>query len=675
MTLRAYLQILLKRWRILTACALLVLVGAGAFTYLTPPTYAATSTAFVSINTAGSSTDTSIYQSSQFAMQRVKSYTEVVKSPDVLQPVIDELDLGMTVPELRRVVTAENEVDTVLLSVTATDRSPTRAQAIANAVNTQLGQAIERLETPRAGGVSPVKVTQTVPAATPRYPISPRVSLNLALGLIAGLALGVVVAVIREQQDTTVKGEELEQLTGRAPLALVGVIPNAKTQPLITMEGHGRGVEEFRSLRANLQFVDVDQPPRVIVVTSPLAGEGKTTTACNLAIALAQSSLKVCLVEADMRRPMAANLLGIDGSIGLSNVVAGQLDLADALMPWHRGLLQFLAAGTTPPDPSKLLGSKNMEALLESLRAEFDYVIIDAPPVLPVSDAAVLAHSTDGAVLVTRYGKTRREHVTRSVADLAAVQARLIGAVITMVPARGQRSLRGHDEDYAALAAADNDWVGASTPLAQRARRTPSPARGRHEHPQDAGDALPDVTDEVWANGSPTATGATSPRATTSASWFATATPRAATETTRQPAGPAPVGSATASPESSATASPAISGSSTSAPVDDPEVVSDDEVAPPSTHGSATQPGPRNAKRRRAQRRAGSPQGSARPQNGAGPQRPRSAQATQGEQARLDLGDEHDGGREAARDASGDRVTDRDSTQDQPISDKEESLT
>ncbi len=483
MTLRAYMQILLKRWRILTACTLLVLVAAGALTYLTPPTYSATSTAFVSINAAGS-TDTSLYQSSQFAMQRVKSYTEVVKSPDVLRPVIDELDLPMSVSDLRRVVTADNTVDTVLISVTATDRSPSRAQAISNAVNDQLGLAVERLETPRAGGVSPVKVTTTVPAARPSDPISPRVSLNLALGLIAGLALGVIVAVVREQQDTTVKGEELEQLTGRAPLALVGVIPDAKSRPLITMEAHGRGVEEFRTLRANLQFVDVDQPPRVIVVTSPLAGEGKTTTACNLAIALAQSSLKVCLVEADMRRPMAANLLGIDGSIGLSNVVAGQLDLADALMPWHRGLLQFLAAGTTPPDPSKLLGSKNMQVLLESLRAEFDYVIIDAPPILPVSDAAVLAHSTDGAVLVTRYGKTRREHVTRSVADLAAVQARLIGAVITMVPARGQRSLRGHDEDYAALAAADNDWVGANTPMTQRTRHLPSAHRGRHAQPQ-----------------------------------------------------------------------------------------------------------------------------------------------------------------------------------------------
>ena len=155
-------------------------------------------------------------------------------------------------------------------------------------------------------------------------------------------------------------------------------------------------------MRATLQFVDVDQPPRVIVVTSALPGEGKTTTAVNLAIALAQSSMKVCLVEADMRRPMASTMLGIDGSIGLSNVVAGQLDLDDSLLSWHRGLLKVLPAGTMPPDPSKLLGSKNMAAVLSRLRADFDYVVIDAPPVLPVSDALVLARSTDGAVLVSQ---------------------------------------------------------------------------------------------------------------------------------------------------------------------------------------------------------------------------------------------------------------------------------
>jgi capsular exopolysaccharide synthesis family protein len=474
-TLRDYLRIVLKRWRIVVACTVLVLGAAGVLTYLTPPTYAAHATAFVSISSTGAG-DASIYASSQFAMQRVASYTEVVKSPDTLHPVIDRLGLTMSVRDLRAVVSAENPVDTVLIKVTATDSNPQRAQAIVNAVSDQMGTNIERLETPRTpGGQSPVKVTTTVPSLAPQQPISPKIPLNLALGLLAGLALGVLVAVIREQQDTTVRGDELEDLTGRPALALIGLNQQVKTQPLITMQGHGRGVEEFRSLRTTLQFVDVDQPPRVIVITSALASEGKTTTACNLAIALAQSSLRVCLVEADMRRPNASTLMGIDGSIGLSNVVAGQIDLADALMPWHRGLLTILPAGTTPPAPTRLLGSKTMAAVIATLRADFDFVIIDAPPILPVSDAAVLARAADGAVLVARYGKTRREQLTSAIADLDAVKARLIGTALTMVPARGHRDLRGHDEDYAPRAAvSESDWA-AALPGSSDGRSDPAP--------------------------------------------------------------------------------------------------------------------------------------------------------------------------------------------------------
>lgn len=461
MSLRAYLRILRKRWRAVVVSTLLVLVAAVAWTVTTPRTYTAHATSFVSITSSGSKQDdSSLYQSSQFAMQRVKSYTEIVQSPDVLQPVIDNLKLTMGLRDLRPRVSAENPVDTVLLTVSVSDSSAARAQAIANAVSDQLGRVVERLETPRQGGTPPVMVTTAVPAQLPSTPTSPRPALNLALGLLFGAALGIVLAVLRDQQDTTVRGEELQELTGRSPLALVGINPNARTRPLVTLEGHhGRRVEEYRSLRTNLQFVDVDEPPRRIVVTSALADEGKTTVACNLAIALAQSSLRVCLIEADLRRPKVATYLGIEASIGLSNVLAGQLDLSDALTPWPRGLLTVLAAGTPPPDPSRLLGSRNMEKVLAELAGRFDFVVIDAPPILPVTDAAVLARATDGALLVTRYGRTRREQVVRAMDDLEAVQARMIGSVLTFVPPKAELELRGHDYAYtASLSDRDTSW-------------------------------------------------------------------------------------------------------------------------------------------------------------------------------------------------------------------------
>lgn len=449
MTIRAYFRIMRKRWRIIAACVVLGVGAAVGITLAMPVTYSAQATAFVAITSSNTDANTSaLYQNSQFALQRVKSYTDFVNSPDVLQPVITKLRLGESIADLRRNVIADNPVDTVLLNVTVTDTDAVRAQRIANAVSDQLGKVIERLETSRSGGVSPVKVTTAVPAASPESPVSPRRSLNLALGLLVGLALGVIGAVLREQQDTTVKGDDLQALSGRAPLGLIGVNPTAMKQPLVALEAAGRTLEELRIMRTNLQFVDVDKPPSMIVVTSAVASEGKTTLACNLAITLAQSNLRVCLVEADMRRPTAASYLGIDGTVGLSNVLAGQFEIDEVLVPWHRGLLTFLPAGTTPPDPSKLLGSHNMTVLLSELRERFDFVIIDAPPILPVTDAVILAHATDGAVFVCRYGHTKRDQVAKALEDLATVKARLIGTVLTFVPPKNQRELRGHAYAY-----------------------------------------------------------------------------------------------------------------------------------------------------------------------------------------------------------------------------------
>jgi capsular exopolysaccharide synthesis family protein len=446
-TLRAYMGILRKRWLLVLALTVFGVGAAAALTFATPKTYAAQATAFVATTSTGTESN-SIYQNSQFAMQRVKSYSQVINSPDVLQPVLDQLHLDMSLDELQKMVAADNPVDTVLINVTARSKDPVQAQAVANAAAQQLGLDIERLETARAGGTTPVKVSTAVPAPLPQKPVSPRPLINMALGLLLGLALGVGAAVLREQQDTTIKGDELQDLCGRAPLGVIGLNPSGGKQPLVALQKHSAGVEAFRSMRTNLQFVDVDCPPRMFVLTSATANEGKTTTACNLAITLAQASLRVCLVEADLRRSKLTSYLGIDGSVGLTDVLAGQFKLDDVLVPWNRGLLTVLPAGTTPPDPSELLGSRNMTALLAELRSRFDMVIIDAPPVLPVSDAAVLARATDGALFVARYGHARREQVAKALEDLATVNARLIGTVLSFVPPKANRYVHGHDYGY-----------------------------------------------------------------------------------------------------------------------------------------------------------------------------------------------------------------------------------
>lgn len=448
MTLVDFLRMLRERWLSLLVCSLLGLLAAVLITGLMPKTYAATAKSFVSIG-AGADKAGDIYQNSEFTLDRVASYTQVATSPSVLDPVIKELGLDMTAGQLANTLTVTNPTGTVLLETTATSTNPVKAQAVANAVSHELGLRIEELETPRQGTSSPVKVSAAVPASLPHAPVSPRVPLNLALGLLVGVVVGATYATARHQFDTSIKTtEELSAITNSSPLGLVRHHSGIPAQPLVALDASGPVVEDFRSIRTSLQFIDVDERRHSIVISSTRSEEGKSVTACNLAIAMAQDDRSVCLVEGDLRRPQVASMLGIDGSVGLSDVVANRIDLDGALVPWDRGLLTVLPAGTRPPDPSSLLGSTAVRSLLETLASRFDIVIIDAPPLLPVSDAAVLSRFADGVVLVTRSGFTRRDQIRRAVESLQQAGGRLLGVVLTQVPARALQRHIGSSYGY-----------------------------------------------------------------------------------------------------------------------------------------------------------------------------------------------------------------------------------
>ena len=243
----------------------------------------------------------------------------------------------------------------------------------------------------------------------PSAPVSPRTKINIVLGALMGLMVGVGIAVLRATLDTSIKsGDDLQDATNTTLLGSIAYDSGAAKNPLVTMQDNPRA-EAYRTIRTNLQYVDVDNPPRCVVITSSVPVEGKSTTAANLAIALAQGGSKVLLVEADLRRPRVAEYLGVDGSIGMTDILIGRVRVDDTIIPWQRGLLDFLPSGSIPPNPSELLGSKQLADLLTELRARYDFIILDAPPLLPVTDAAILATAADGAILVARYGWTRRE--------------------------------------------------------------------------------------------------------------------------------------------------------------------------------------------------------------------------------------------------------------------------
>ncbi len=355
---------------------------------------------------------------------------------------VDKLGLEIDPAELRTRIKASAKPDTVLIDVKVLDESPVRARDIANALSDEFVTMVRELETPKPGATPDARVVVEERASIPDTPVIPRTSLNVAIGFVLGLALGTGLAIVRDQFDNTVKDREtLEEITG---VGLVGTIPldkDRRKDAAISFDNANSPIAEaFRKLRTNLQFLGVDNPPRVIVVASSAPSEGKSTTAINIALALAEANHEVVLVDGDMRRPSLAHYLDLIGSAGFSTVLSGRASLSDVLQKTRFPRLTVMTSGTIPPNPSELLGSLAAQKILGELRTQFDYVIVDSSPLLAVTDGAILATNSDGVLTIARHGHTRRDQLTHAVKSLHDVGANVLGAVFTMAPGRGTGS-------------------------------------------------------------------------------------------------------------------------------------------------------------------------------------------------------------------------------------------
>ena len=450
--LRDYLDILRARWRLITVMTLLGVAAAAIASMLATPQYTATASTFVSVKGSDSTVGTAL-QGSLFAQDRVKSYVDVVTADGVMGAVIDDLGLPLSPSQLAGKIDVNNPIDTVTLEISATDPNPELAQAIANATAEQLGAEVAKLEQSAEGGEPLVTITTTQPAALPSTPSSPRTMINIALGFLVGLAVGVGAAVLLETLDTRIKSmETLGKFFDHPVLGVIAYESDAEKKPLLTdIKGQSKRAESFRQVRTNLQFVDIDHRPKSIVITSSVPREGKTTTAINLAITIAQTGQPVFLIEADLRRPKVADYLGIEGGAGLTDVLVGRATVDEVLQPWGTtGNLWVMASGPLPPNPSELLGSQSMADLVHHLEKRAT-LIIDAPPLLPVTDAAVLTRLAGGALLVLATGKTRREQLRTAEQSIEAVGGKILGLVMNMAPNRGPDSYRygyGYQYDY-----------------------------------------------------------------------------------------------------------------------------------------------------------------------------------------------------------------------------------
>jgi len=437
MSLREYLNVVRKRWVAILLILLASLSVGTAATLLSPKLYASTTRVFVSTQTPDTASD--LLTGNNFTQQRVKSYADIVTSPLVLDPVVAQRQLGVTYEQLSSRISTNVPLNTVIIEITVLDPSPHQAANIADAVSRSLAETVDSLETSANHTQSLVKVSIIQPGDVNLTPDSPKPVLNLGLSFLIGLILGFGFAIIRERLDLRVRNtEEVTSITGSNILGAMAFDPEAAKHPLI-VHTSPRSVqaEAYRQLRTNVHFVEAAEGRKSIVVSSSIPNEGKTTTSCNLAIALADAGAKVLLIDCDFRKPDVHTYMGLEGAVGLTNFLIGQAKLDDVIQTWGAGKLDVLPAGQVPPNPSELLGSEGMAKLLEKLEGKYDQIVIDAAPLLPVTDAAILSKITGGLVLVIGLGKTTRPQLQGAIHHVTAVQGRILGAVLNKVPQRG----------------------------------------------------------------------------------------------------------------------------------------------------------------------------------------------------------------------------------------------
>ncbi|WP_238421085.1 polysaccharide biosynthesis tyrosine autokinase [Gordonia sp. 'Campus'] len=448
--LRLLLRVMRDGWWIIALCVLIGGASAIGLSLTQTPLYRSSAVLYVTSGTEA--TVQNAYQGSLASQQRVASYVRLVDSEAVLRDALNDSGLQISVEDAREDVSAYTSLETVLLTVNATNADAAVASDLANRVAESLVKYVSVLETPSSGGDPLAKVTVVSPAMTSDTPISPRTKRNFAIGLTAGLLLGLLIVFARHRLDTRLRSESdvTELLPNVSSLCTVPDDSALQDKVLLDFAPAGASPtgEAYRRLRVNLGFVSVDTPARRILVTSANPGEGKTTTAVNLAAAFAESGNRVVLVEADLRKPSASQRMRLTNSIGLTDYLRGSVEnVAEVIQQSSTPGVDVLASGPVPPNPAELLASQRTGRCFAELEALYDLVIVDSGPVMPVTDAVELTKWVHGVVVVVRAGSTKRTELVSTFAELERAQATILGVVVNGVSDRERTYRYGYYGD------------------------------------------------------------------------------------------------------------------------------------------------------------------------------------------------------------------------------------
>ena len=475
-----YVGVLRRRWWMIAVAIVLCIVGAGVFSSLQPRTYSASVKLLVPTrNIADSASRTQ-------ASGAAASYAQLATTAPAIAAAIAAAGTG------RVGVSVTGTADGVspFLEISVQSAEPAAAQAVANAYIRALPEVILTLEKNPTTALPQFTVLQA--ATLPNKPSAPRPVQNMLIGGALGLVLGLAVALLREALDGRIRdGVQLERA---ATVVLLGLVPKefrSITVPAMSRP-KSRRAEAYRTVRTNLEFLSEQGMPRSIVITSASAGEGKSSLSANLGITASRAGRDVVIIDADLRKPAVAEYFGLDSPIGLTDVLTGRWSVDEALQQVPGERLCVLASGPVPSAPGELVGSAAMATLIEDLEQRFDFVIIDTPPILPVSDGLSLAVNVDGVVLVAKMRETTRRSVQKAAEAIRKINAPLVGVVGNVAVANGEDPIYGYGDGYRSRSKLQRaealDLSDEVQPLEAAGRRT------RREQPAEPGDADPPGT-------------------------------------------------------------------------------------------------------------------------------------------------------------------------------------
>lgn len=415
------------RWRSITAAALVGLALAAVASLLWPPTWASHSTVFVTLSGSEQMAPGEPANDTGATDRIVASFLELARTEKVLGPAA--ATVGVPAAVLAEAVTVTVPAGTQLIQFEARSRSIDDAATWAEAVADSLDAAVAELFAVDANGHPVVDATVVERRSILVHAVTPRTGLLLPVGLGLGLVVGLGQAALRRPDTRVFGAADLADLAPDVEVPVLGII-GADGEGVDAAETQ----EDYRKLRTSIGLLGLgDGAGAAVVVSSSVADEGRTTTAVSLAQAMARAGESVILVDADLRSPGVASALGLSDGEGLVGVLTGESTFDDEVRDLVPGFLAVLPAGTAPHNPSELLGTAAMADLLAELVSSYDYVLLDSPALLPVTDAVVLGAQSAGVLLVARAGVVRREEVRDAVAVLEGAKVPVLGVVVNGV--------------------------------------------------------------------------------------------------------------------------------------------------------------------------------------------------------------------------------------------------